>query len=355
MTLIIAWNNNFISQISTLLTILHVKMLRRYGVSSTIFIKRRFWFWFWWFQGIGKRRVKSQNRDSQQDLLTWIPMKEEFNKAGPLLSTYGHQFRGVPVEVDGLKQKLVSRTRLTVDRPGLTTYRTSHGHDNPHRRSPSPVLKNRLLKPEPNKATVATCLNWYRPPRPLPFIGNPGCPTKRLLDPIAPSQDQCRTSDNDVQIPGCQQIHLPECRPVTSAEKTSCHLAARKEYLGTDDGGRGKEAAVAVAAAKDAEEHRGETRPQSSDQGGCGCWTTILFLSSWLEFFWSVVLFQDLLKRNKTFSVVLLRSCWLCNQSSEESQKKTRKPHSLIIGFSSFSHRPLKRGFEITLAFFRPP
>lgn len=210
------------------------------------------------FQGIGKRRVKSQNRDSQTDLLTWMPMKEEFDKSGPLLSTYGHQFRGVPVEVDGLKQKLVSRMRLTVDRPGLTTYRTSHGHENPHRRTPSPVVKNRLLKPEPNKATVATCLNWYRPPRPLPFIGNPRCHAK--LDPIAPSQpsdDQCRINNNGVQIPGCNQIQLPGCRPVSSAEKTSCHLEAKKEF-GTDEGR--KEAA---------EDPRQAMTSSSSDQCGC--------------------------------------------------------------------------------------
>jgi len=118
--------------------------------------------------GFGKRKLSSWNTQGQKDLLMWMPMKDEFEKADPLLSTYSRSYRGIPLDRHSLEQKFVPRLNLLyADRPLESTYRFDIGQQNPHRLPGATCLPlpntNRLLKVTPSSETVASCLCWERP------------------------------------------------------------------------------------------------------------------------------------------------------------------------------------------------
>lgn len=90
--------------------------------------------------GLGKKRINAPHAFGQKDLLVWMPLKDEFDKADPQLSRYTAEYRGVPVDRYGLRQKYVPRLHLlNDDRPLETTYRVDIGQQNPHRPPNYPV------------------------------------------------------------------------------------------------------------------------------------------------------------------------------------------------------------------------
>jgi len=82
-----------------------------------------------------------------RDLLVWMPLKDEFDLADPLTSTYTSSFRqntGTSCcDRDVRRQKYVPTLGVVYKHhPHETTYRYDIGQYNPHRRPPPTVRAN---------------------------------------------------------------------------------------------------------------------------------------------------------------------------------------------------------------------
>jgi len=82
-----------------------------------------------------------------KDLLVWMPLKDEFELADPLTSTYASAFRQQTetscCDRDVTKQKYVPTLSLVYkEHPHQTTYRYDIGQYNPHRKPPPTVSQS---------------------------------------------------------------------------------------------------------------------------------------------------------------------------------------------------------------------
>ena len=177
------------------------------------------------FQGLGRRYIKSLVREGHPDLLEWPPVKEEQLCSGPLRSFEREMYRGVPVDRDAFKQKLVPRTHPEVGRPSnITTYRVDHSHDNPHVRLDCPFQQNKKQKYPENKDTVACCLNWYKPPRASPILKSVNC----CPDPPPPEVPMSCAQPCDPSMiieSRCGTQMLPPCQADPNGWQESCQSA----------------------------------------------------------------------------------------------------------------------------------
>lgn len=125
------------------------------------------------FQGLGRKRLTNDTQQTKADLLTWMPQKDELEKAPPKNSVYKVDYRGVPFQP--IRQQIVKRPKTAFDDDRLsTTYRYAHGRDNPNRATLNAMSNDGLdtMTCRRQKAslratneTVAGCLSWYVPPK----------------------------------------------------------------------------------------------------------------------------------------------------------------------------------------------
>ena len=85
--------------------------------------------------------TKRRPRRGDKDLLVWMPLKDEFDLAEPLTSTYTEMFQETRCcEGDVLRQKYVPTLNLVYQHhPHESTYRYDIGQYNPLRRPPPTV------------------------------------------------------------------------------------------------------------------------------------------------------------------------------------------------------------------------
>lgn len=139
-----------------------------------------------YFQGLGKRRFKSNNSNKYQpDLLAWVPDRKllcEGDKPRPpttsnKASVYKIDYRGSPAKPIQSQYIPRPKTSFDEDKPTTTTYRYSHGGDNPNRNILNAWSNAGFTTARVNKAraksarfadreTVASCMSWYHPSTP---------------------------------------------------------------------------------------------------------------------------------------------------------------------------------------------
>ncbi len=132
------------------------------------------------FQGLGRRRLEKDSNKSHANLLVWMPQKKELDKKGADHSMYRLDFQGAP-KSQPIIQKIIQRPKTSFDdnRSTTTSYRYWHGQDNPNRGTLS-AMSNVGLTTQPNRRTraksvfgdggsVASCLSWHQPQRPLGY------------------------------------------------------------------------------------------------------------------------------------------------------------------------------------------
>lgn len=135
------------------------------------------------FQGLGLKKIpNNSNNVYRPNFLAWAPLKIELKNGPPGFSVYKRDFQGSPAQP--LKQQLVQRPKTSFDNQGppTTTYRYTHGFDNPSKQTLC-AMSNEGLKgtsmnaaPRPRRArvmsavsgreSVASCLSWYVPRAP---------------------------------------------------------------------------------------------------------------------------------------------------------------------------------------------
>ena len=127
------------------------------------------------FQGLGKRRIANDTLGWKPDLLHWMPQTGELSRQGPHHSDYKVTYRGAPMQ-EPIKQQIIHRPKTSFDdnHPTTTSYRYSHGRDNPSRHilnaMSNAVLSGSMQSKRQNtqgdgRENVAMCLNWYVPDR----------------------------------------------------------------------------------------------------------------------------------------------------------------------------------------------
>ncbi|XP_074645174.1 ciliary microtubule inner protein 7-like [Tubulanus polymorphus] len=140
-------------------------------------------------EGLGRRRVKNTTYKAQQDLMTWMPAKKELDRSGPHPTTYQvTYYKPLPI-----KQIVANRPKSSFGEKSSTTYRTSHGKENPFRlqllattREPFTEINTNRIQRASSKYghdTVASCLNWYRPQP--PSTQRPASHRQQIIAPTA--------------------------------------------------------------------------------------------------------------------------------------------------------------------------
>ncbi|KAL8563765.1 hypothetical protein ACOMHN_058280 [Nucella lapillus] len=121
-------------------------------------------------QGLGRKRSPQKAYSFKPDFYTWMPIKEQIERARPEVSTYQLDFAK-----SGVKQILVKRPKTSFEGTPTTTYRYVHGQEAPNREEISSMANsavqltahNRLHRAKTARPacrdTVASCLTWYRP------------------------------------------------------------------------------------------------------------------------------------------------------------------------------------------------
>lgn len=213
-------------------------------------------------EGLGRRRFRCDTNRFRRNFLAWTPQKQELSKSGAKASVYKVDYRGVPSEP--LRQQLVSRPKTSFDegRPRTTTYRYSHGDDNPnkttlnalsnlglttlqqtaaattssgnisgngssshgHKVKASPVASQAVpVRSNSNSGgggggglssslklrtsslagseTVASCMSWYTPPRPRPII--PLATQTSVITSLPADQSAASTEQKSAPAPPC--------------------------------------------------------------------------------------------------------------------------------------------------------
>lgn len=120
-------------------------------------------------QGLGRKRIQTKNTNRfNEDLLTWMPQKQEVHRGGAKKSMYKIDYRGVAQQ--RLAEQLIQRPKTSFDDDCLpiTTYRYAHGDENPNRHLISAMSNDgfnsststRIKKFPGTRETVASCLSW---------------------------------------------------------------------------------------------------------------------------------------------------------------------------------------------------
>ena len=140
------------------------------------------------FQGLGKRRFRNNSNKYQSDFLAWSPNKQstyqqEANTVRGRPPTAKHSVYKIDFHGSSgnpIKPQYTPRPKTSFDEgnPTTTTYRYSHGSDNPNKSILNAMSNTGLSSMPTNKKvrsssarfatrdTVASCMSWYRPPTP---------------------------------------------------------------------------------------------------------------------------------------------------------------------------------------------
>ena len=167
---------------------------------------------------MGRRRIKSRcSSRFNPDLLTWMPMKKEFDTAPPKKSVYKRDFRDTH---NGIAPEMLVRwpkTSFDGRHPLTTSYRYAHGTDHPNRallsamsnealhNSSTNSNNNRVARTSRSKETVGTCLIWYSPenkprvpaatPLCVPHPPNNSAPAKPLRNNFMTDSDASNATE----------------------------------------------------------------------------------------------------------------------------------------------------------------
>ncbi|XP_064633026.1 uncharacterized protein LOC135491226 isoform X2 [Lineus longissimus] len=142
-------------------------------------------------EGLGRRRIQNDNFAYQRDLLSWRPVMT----VGPNFSQYQVTYRTPNSNQQEIKQLITHRPKTSFDNSDTSTYRYSHGKDNPNREVINAMTnealtstftkKSGITKSNYGRESVATCLSWYEPPPRTPapqqacgdvIVKRPGAP-----------------------------------------------------------------------------------------------------------------------------------------------------------------------------------
>ncbi|CAH1784712.1 unnamed protein product [Owenia fusiformis] len=122
-------------------------------------------------EGLGKKKLKNKTFGYKPDFIMWTPQRQDFQNAGPLLSTYRKDFH---TKQEPMKQVYVeSRPKTAFGEKMTTSYRYSHSHNKPDRETisamnnegllPIGIKKNqgRIQSATGYRDSVSSCMTWH--------------------------------------------------------------------------------------------------------------------------------------------------------------------------------------------------